>query len=99
MVRVSARATRRYDDVEFAHDDVLVFGTERSGLRDAVVATFEPEQLLTIPMMPDNRSLNLANAVAVVVYEAWRQLGFDGSTDDPNAGLTSESLTRPPYDP
>ena len=95
----SARGERRYDDVMFEPDDVLVFGTERTGLRDDVLADFAADRLLTIPMMPNNRSLNLANAVAVVVYEAWRQRGFSGATSTPNDGLTSETSTSAPFDP
>lgn len=63
----------------FADGDALLFGCETRGLPAEVRAQFLPEQLLRLPMRPDSRSLNLSNAVAVVVYEAWRQLGFDGS--------------------
>jgi len=55
---------------------VLTFGCETSGLPDALVAQFAPDARLRIPMRPGVRSLNLSNAVAVVVYEAWRQNGF-----------------------
>jgi tRNA (cytidine/uridine-2'-O-)-methyltransferase len=63
----------------FKWDDVLLFGPETRGLPDAVLAVFPPDRRLRIPMRPGNRSLNLANAVAVAVYEAWRQLGFAGA--------------------
>jgi tRNA (cytidine/uridine-2'-O-)-methyltransferase len=72
-------ASRRYDDVRYREGDVLVFGAEAAGLPPEVLARFEPEMRLKLPMRPENRSLNLSNAVAVVVYEAWRQLGFAGS--------------------
>ena len=72
-------ASCRYDDVRFREGDVLVFGAETAGLPQEVLARFEPETRLKLPMRPGNRSLNLSNAVAVVVYEAWRQLGFAGS--------------------
>lgn len=75
----SKHAERRYDAVEFRADDAFVFGGETSGLPDAVLARFAPPQRLRLPMRPDNRSLNLSNAVAVVVFEAWRQLGFAGA--------------------
>ena len=94
----SASAERTYADVEFAADDVLAFGTERTGLAADVLVGFEPDHVLTIPMMPDNRSLNLANAVAIVVYEAWRQRSFAGAAARPLEGLTSETLTEPPDD-
>ena len=63
----------------FQDGDALLFGCETRGLPDEVRASFPPEQLLRLPMRPDSRSLNLSNAVAVVVFEAWRQLGFAGS--------------------
>ena len=73
---VTTRGTMRYDRVDYAADDVFVFGPETRGLPQSVLDTFEPERRLVVPMRADNRSLNLSNAVAVVVYEAWRQLGF-----------------------
>ena len=73
------RASRRYDDVAYTAGDVLVFGAETRGLPDEVLGLFEPEMQLRLPMRPGNRSLNLSNAVAVAVYEAWRQSGFVGS--------------------
>jgi tRNA (cytidine/uridine-2'-O-)-methyltransferase len=73
-------ATRTLYDARFAHGDVLVFGCETSGLPDAILAQFDDDCRLRIPMRPAQRSLNLSNAVAVAVYEAWRQLGFPGSS-------------------
>ena len=92
----TARATRRYDDVAYRPDDVLVFGAERAGLAPEVLASFEDEHTVGIPMRPGNRSLNLANAVAVVVYEAWRQLGFDGGALGAHT-TTSETPGAPTY--
>ncbi|MCS6944330.1 MAG: tRNA (cytidine(34)-2'-O)-methyltransferase [Sutterellaceae bacterium] len=74
----TTRASRRYTDVAFAPDDWFVFGAETRGLDDAVRAQFAPSHLLRLPLRPGNRSLNLSNAVAIVVYEAWRQQGFAG---------------------
>jgi tRNA (cytidine/uridine-2'-O-)-methyltransferase len=72
----SARAARAYTDLRFAPGDVLVFGGETKGLPEAVRAELEPE-LYRIPIVsPHVRSLNLANAVAIVLYEARRQLGL-----------------------
>ena len=65
----------------FRADDCFVFGSESAGLPQAVRDTFCAEQQLRLPMRPGNRSLNLSNAVAVVVFEAWRQLGFEGSAE------------------
>lgn len=72
----STRAQRRYDDVAFATGDVLLFGPESHGLPDDVLESIAPEHRLRIPMQPNSRSINLANAVAIALYEAWRQLGF-----------------------
>jgi tRNA (cytidine/uridine-2'-O-)-methyltransferase len=66
-------------DARFEPNDVLVFGCESVGLPASVVATFPEERRLRIPMRPGVRSLNLSNAVAVAVYEAWRQHGFAGA--------------------
>jgi len=57
---------------------VFVFGSETKGLPDEILEPFPPQMRLRLPMRPGNRSLNLSNAVAVVVFEAWRQLGFKG---------------------
>jgi tRNA (cytidine/uridine-2'-O-)-methyltransferase len=65
-------------DVSFAPGDALVFGRETTGLDDAVLAHFDERSRIRIPMRPRNRSLNLSNAVAVAVYEAWRQHGYAG---------------------
>jgi tRNA (cytidine/uridine-2'-O-)-methyltransferase len=73
---VETGGTRRYSDAEFRAGDALLFGSETRGLPAPVVNEIPPEQQLTIPMRTGNRSLNLANAVALVVYEAWRQNGF-----------------------
>jgi tRNA (cytidine/uridine-2'-O-)-methyltransferase len=75
----SRHATRRFDEVEYREADVLVFGAETRGLPAAVVAQFPEASRLRLPMRPGNRSLNLSNAVAVVVFEAWRQCGYAGA--------------------
>lgn len=79
LLASSTRGNRRYDHVDYRSDDALLFGPESRGLPDALLATIPVEHRLRIPMRPESRSLNLANAVSVVVYEAWRQLGFDGA--------------------
>jgi tRNA (cytidine/uridine-2'-O-)-methyltransferase len=73
---VSTRGTTQYDSVQFADGDAFVFGPETRGLPQAVLEECPPPQRLRIPMRPGNRSLNLSNAAAVVVYEAWRQRAF-----------------------
>ena len=73
---LSTKNAVRYDSVAFADEDVFVFGPETRGLPADLLASFAPAQRLTLPMQPGNRSLNLSNTVAIVVYEAWRQAGF-----------------------
>ena len=75
----STRAAQRLHSVAFAPGDWLVFGSESAGLPAALRERLLAEQLVRLPMRPAQRSLNLSNAVAVAVYEAWRQLGFDGA--------------------
>lgn len=80
MFAVTTRGGTRYDQVSYAAEDVLVFGPETRGLPDALLQSLPGQQRLRLPMRGDSRSLNLSNAVAVTLYEAWRQIGFDGGT-------------------
>ena len=73
---VTTRGARRYDEAEYAAGDVFVFGSETVGLPEPIMAEFAAEWRIRIPMAAASRSLNLSNAAAVVIYEAWRQLGF-----------------------
>jgi tRNA (cytidine/uridine-2'-O-)-methyltransferase len=75
----TTHGTRRPADVAFARGDWLVFGSETAGLAPALRESFAPAQRLRLPMRPGQRSLNLSNAVAVAVFEAWRQLGYEGA--------------------
>lgn len=77
---ISTRASTRYSAASFAANDVFVFGPETRGLPQGVLESFPPSHRLRLPMLPGSRSLNLSNAVAIVVYEAWRQLGFAGGS-------------------
>ena len=78
---VTSRGATRYDTVGFGVGDVLVFGCEAEGLPADVLETFDASHQIAIPMQPHNRSINLANAVSIVVYEAWRQMAFRGAAD------------------
>ena len=78
ILACSTRGKQGYAEVQFQPDDALLFGPETRGLPQALLDALPPEHLLRIPMRPDNRSLNLSNAVAVILYEAWRQQGFAG---------------------
>lgn len=79
MYALTTKASRRFADVAFRPGDWFVFGSETRGLSPALREHFAPEQRLRLPMRPDSRSVNLSNAVAVVVYEAWRQCGYAGA--------------------
>jgi tRNA (cytidine/uridine-2'-O-)-methyltransferase len=69
----------RYDQITFQAGDVFVFGQETRGLPNSVIETIAADRRLELPMQPNNRSLNLSNSVAIMVYEAWRQCGFYGA--------------------
>jgi tRNA (cytidine/uridine-2'-O-)-methyltransferase len=75
----STKAGGRFDTVAYRPGDAFVFGPESRGLPVELLESFPPERCLRLPMMPGNRSLNLSNAVAVTVFEAWRQQGFAGA--------------------
>jgi tRNA (cytidine/uridine-2'-O-)-methyltransferase len=80
LFALSTRNAVRHDRVRFAENDAFLFGPETRGLPDDVLAALPDGQRLRLPMRPGNRSLNLSNAVAVTVFEAWRQLGFAGGS-------------------
>ncbi|MDP2367029.1 tRNA (cytidine(34)-2'-O)-methyltransferase [Rhodoferax sp.] len=79
LFALSTRGTARVYDTRFSPGDWLVFGSESKGLREPVHQSFAPQQCLRLPMRSGQRSLNLSNAVAVTVFEAWRQQGFGGA--------------------
>ena len=78
LFALSTRGTVRYDQPEYRPGDAFLFGPETRGLPQDVLDGLPPDQRLRLPMRPDNRSLNLSNTVAVVVFEVWRQAGFVG---------------------
>ena len=76
----TTRARRLYSDERYQPGDMLLFGSETRGLPDTVLAQLPEDSPRRLPLQPGNRSLNLSNAVAIVVYEAWRQLDFAGGS-------------------
>jgi tRNA (cytidine/uridine-2'-O-)-methyltransferase len=76
LFAVTTRGTTRYDSVAYERGDVFVFGPETRGLPQPVLDEVERERRIVVPMLPGNRSLNLSNTVAIVLYEAWRQNSF-----------------------
>lgn len=80
LFALSTRGTRNYAGTEFRVGDAFVFGPETKGLGHDMLEQFPADMRLRLPMLAGNRSLNLSNAVAVVLFEAWRQIGFLGSS-------------------
>ena len=78
LFALSTKGTIRHDRPKYAAGEAFVFGQETSGLPAHILASVPAEQRIRLPMMPGCRSLNLSNCVAVLAYEAWRQLGFAG---------------------
>jgi tRNA (cytidine/uridine-2'-O-)-methyltransferase len=79
VLAVETTGSQRYDEVRYQPGDAFLFGRETAGLPAETLAGWPRERLIRLPMLPGNRSLNLSNVVAVVVFEAWRQLAFAGS--------------------
>jgi tRNA (cytidine/uridine-2'-O-)-methyltransferase len=77
---VETQGGKRHTDQRYRAGDAFLFGRETSGLPANTLSLFPAEQVLRLPMIPGNRSINLSNAAAIVLYEAWRQLGFSGGS-------------------
>jgi tRNA (cytidine/uridine-2'-O-)-methyltransferase len=97
FVAFTGRGSTRYDELDPSVAAVMVFGCEADGLPDEIIQHKQCVAAVTLPMMANNRSLNLANTVAITVYDRWRQLGFPGGTE-PERGLTVEGLELMPPD-
>jgi tRNA (cytidine/uridine-2'-O-)-methyltransferase len=78
LIAVETCGEVAHSDLTYQPGDSLVFGSETKGLSSELLALFDPSHIVRLPMLPDSRSLNLSNAVAVAVFEAWRQLGYAG---------------------
>ena len=79
IMACTTKGSRPHTELNFEKDDVLLFGPETRGLPIEIIESLPTSQRLKIPMMPTSRSLNLSNAVAIISYEAWRQIGFEGA--------------------
>jgi len=79
----STKGTRAHSDVQFQAGDTFIFGPETRGLPQDYLQSLPHEHILRIPMLADSRSMNLSNSVSVIVYEAWRQLGYLGAAQNP----------------
>jgi tRNA (cytidine/uridine-2'-O-)-methyltransferase len=80
LFAITTHGSQNFTHTKFLAGDVFVFGSETKGLDPNLRNQFPSQQRLRLPMQPDNRSLNLSNAVAIIVYEAWRQQGFEGGS-------------------
>ena len=78
MFAITTKGSQNYANAQFQVEDVFVFGPETRGLPEEIRNEFTPEHRLRLPMLPESRSLNLSNSAAVLLYEAWRQVGFNG---------------------
>lgn len=78
IIACSTKGTQYYTGIAYRPEDVLLFGPETRGLPGDILNALPSTQVIRIPMCPNNRSLNLSNAVAIIAYEAWRQLHFNG---------------------
>ncbi len=76
---LTTKGSRHYHEMTYQEGDFLMFGPETRGLPGEIRESLAPEHRLRVPMRPESRSLNLSNTAALVVYEAWRQLGFSGA--------------------
>ncbi len=79
IMACTTKGSRPHSQLTFTKDDVLLFGPETRGLPNEIIESLPLEQRLRIPMVANSRSLNLSNAVAIISYEAWRQLGYEGA--------------------
>jgi tRNA (cytidine/uridine-2'-O-)-methyltransferase len=79
VLAITTKTTNYYGDVSFQQGDYLLFGSETNGLPEEVRQQIPDKDKIRIPMVPDSRSMNLSNATAVIIFEAWRQMGFEGS--------------------
>ena len=78
VLGITTKGCTRYTDIKYRSDDLLLFGPETRGLPDTLLSDLPPAHRVRIPMQPESRSINLSNAVSILVYEVWRQQGFAG---------------------
>jgi tRNA (cytidine/uridine-2'-O-)-methyltransferase len=87
LFALTTKGKKVFSDIRFSAGDTFLFGPETRGLPNALLASMPADHLLRLPMKPESRSMNLSNTVAIMLYEAWRQTGFDGASLKPAIGL------------
>lgn len=80
LFAITTKGSTRHSEIAFKQEDVFVFGPETRGLPEEIRNEFSTAHRVRLPMLPDSRSLNLSNSAAVLIYEAWRQIGFEGGS-------------------
>lgn len=79
ILATTSKVNKSYTTIKFKKNDAILFGSESTGLSQDIINKIQKENIFNIPMKPNNRSLNLSNAVSIIVYESWRQHNFEGS--------------------
>ena len=79
ILATTSKVSKSYTTIKFNKNDAILFGSESNGLSEDIINKIQKENIFSIPMKPNNRSLNLSNAVSIIVYESWRQHNFEGS--------------------
>mgnify|MGYP001162139099 FL=1 len=79
ILGTTAKGDKLYTKINFKKNDAILFGSESVGLDKEILNSIPKENIFKLPMVPNNRSLNLSNAVSIIVYESWKQLNFEGS--------------------
>tara|TARA_B100001013_G_scaffold282136_1_gene182085 strand:- start:739 stop:1203 length:465 start_codon:yes stop_codon:yes gene_type:complete len=79
ILATTSKVSKSYTTIKFNKNDAILFGSESNGLSEDIINKIQKENVFNIPMKPNNRSLNLSNAVSIIVYESWRQHNFEGS--------------------
>lgn len=78
LFAITTKGSAHHTSIQYQADDVFIFGPETRGLPNEVLNQFAPEERIRLPMLPNSRSLNLSNSTAILLYEAWRQIDFEG---------------------
>ena len=79
ILATTSKVNKSYTTIKFKKNDAILFGSESTGLSQDILNKIQKENIFNIPMKPNNRSLNLSNAVSIIVYESWKQHNFEGS--------------------
>ena len=79
ILGTTSKGEKLYTKINFKKNDAILFGSESIGLDKEILNSIPKENIFKLPMVPNNRSLNLSNAVSIIVYESWKQLNFEGS--------------------